>query len=252
MSFYQSIRKYLSGHKQRTIRNKVLSVRTIRFQVESLEERCVPATYTVTAATDAALRAAIISANADASGTTPTIIFNIPSGTLTIPLTSMLPILENPNGIIVNGTNTNVGDPGNVTINGGTANSNNGDRIFFVGLTSDTPITGSITGDSGGSPIVLTTASTAGLATGQTATIAGDSDAGADGGYTITVLSGTTFQLNSTTGSGNSSPGGGTWTVSNPATPSGATFNLNNLTLENGVARAMEAGAVPALAAASS
>ncbi len=50
----------------------------------------------------------------------------------------MLPVLDSPNGTTIDGSNSGQGA---ITINGAAANSNHGDRIFFVGILSnaDTP-----------------------------------------------------------------------------------------------------------------
>jgi hypothetical protein len=89
-------------------------------------------TYTVTSATDAALRAAIASANADAAAAT--VNFNLPGGGA-ITLTSMLPIVTNPNGVTIDGAN---GGQGAITINGSSTSASTGDRILFFGISADT------------------------------------------------------------------------------------------------------------------
>jgi hypothetical protein len=66
-----------------------------------------------------------------------TITFAIPTGSPTITLGSMLPVMTNPAGITINGNN--VGAGGIVTIDGGSSGNTSGDRIFFVGVSSDTP-----------------------------------------------------------------------------------------------------------------
>ena len=75
-------------------------------------------------------------------------------------------------------------------------------------------LTGAITnanGAGGSIPIVITTTSTAGLATGDAVIISGNAFGAANGTFTITVASPTTFILNGVTTSG--SGGGGTWTT---------------------------------------
>ncbi len=66
-----------------------------------------------------------------------------------------------------------------------------------------------ITGASNASPIVITTNSTALLATGLTVTISGvGGNTAANGTFTITVLNATTFQLNGSMGNGTYTSGG--------------------------------------------
>ena len=67
---------------------------------------------------------------ANASGSAATITFNI-SGGGTITLSSMLPILTNPNGISIDGAN---GGQGSIVIDGGSSSASTGDRIFFLGV----------------------------------------------------------------------------------------------------------------------
>ena len=75
------------------------------------------------------LRQAILDANA-APGSPAAITFNINSGG-TIMLASMLPVLTNPMGISIDGSNLGNGA---ITINGGSTTNATGDRIFFVGV----------------------------------------------------------------------------------------------------------------------
>ena len=70
---------------------------------------------------------------------------------------------------------------------------------------------GTITSASAATPIVITTPSTASLVTGQAVVINGvQGNTAANGVWTITVINGTTFSLNGSTGNG-ASTGGGTW-----------------------------------------
>ncbi len=106
------------------------------------------ANYTVTTLADnyttpvaGSLREAINLANADAGAAT--IDFNIPGGgTINLAASAgddqMLPILTNPNGISIDGTN---GGQGAITIDGGSTSSTTGDRIFFIGVPANTPAT---------------------------------------------------------------------------------------------------------------
>jgi microcystin-dependent protein len=88
---------------------------------------------TVSTATDAAMRAAVNAANS-APGPV-TIKFNIPGGG-TIPLTGQLPILANLHGIRIDGANDGQGE---IILDGGATDNNTGNRILFIGVTSDTP-----------------------------------------------------------------------------------------------------------------
>jgi autotransporter-associated beta strand protein len=90
-------------------------------------------TYTVSSTADSgagSLRDAISQANAFNGAAT--INFSITASTVN--LSSMLPILTNPNGITINGN-------GN-TINGGSTSNTTGDRVFFIGVPSNTPAAG--------------------------------------------------------------------------------------------------------------
>jgi Passenger-associated-transport-repeat len=92
------------------------------------------AQFAVTSLSDSgagSLRDAITQANAAA--TASTIIFNIPAGG-TVALASMLPVLQNPNGISIDGANAGAGA---ITINGGSTSTTTGDRVFFVGVSTD-------------------------------------------------------------------------------------------------------------------
>src|SRR5580700_5474503 len=81
-------------------------------------------------------------------------------------------------------------------------------------------VTGSITSASNASPIVITTASTSGLATGESVTIGGvNGNTAANGNFTITVLNATQFQLNGSTGNG-AYTSGGAWAYN----PNGASY----------------------------
>ncbi len=77
------------------------------------------------------LRQAISDSNAFNGAAT--INFSITNSTVN--LSSMLPILTNPNGITINGN-------GN-TINGGSTSNITGDRVFFIGVPDNTPAAGS-------------------------------------------------------------------------------------------------------------
>jgi hypothetical protein len=103
------------------------------------------ATFTVTslmdsptaAANDGTLRGAILAANADAAASN--IVFNIAGGgTITLAEngagTRMLPVLKNPNGISIDGSNSGQGA---ITISGGSTSNSTGDRLLFVGVSSD-------------------------------------------------------------------------------------------------------------------
>lgn len=95
------------------------------------------ADYTVTTNADSgagSLRQGIL--NANAAGGTYSIDFNI-TGTAaqrTITLSSMLPVLANPNGISIDGAN---GANGAVIVSGNSTSNTTGDRIFFVGVGTD-------------------------------------------------------------------------------------------------------------------
>jgi hypothetical protein len=85
-------------------------------------------TFTVTSAADSGngtLRAAIAQANAYGGAAT----INLTAGLGTIDLATMLPVLENPYGITINGN-------GN-TIDGGSTSATTDDRVFFIGVSSD-------------------------------------------------------------------------------------------------------------------
>ncbi len=74
--------------------------------------------------------------------------------------------------------------------------------------------TGSITGAAAGSPIIITTPSTAGLTSGETVTIVGvTGNTSANGTWVITVLGPGTFSLNNSTAGAASTPSTGTWTA---------------------------------------
>ncbi len=75
------------------------------------------------------LRQAIVDANAASTGAA-SITFNT-GGAGTINLLSMLPVLTNPMGIAIDGTN---GGAGAITINGGSLGNTSGDRVFFIGV----------------------------------------------------------------------------------------------------------------------
>ncbi|MFT3881101.1 MAG: PEP-CTERM sorting domain-containing protein [Gemmatales bacterium] len=91
--------------------------------------------YVVTNLSDigtGSLRDAINSANSNAGPATIT--FSIAGGG-TINLNSMLPILTNPSGIGIDGTNGGQA----ITINGGSFGNITGDRVFFIGVPANTP-----------------------------------------------------------------------------------------------------------------
>jgi hypothetical protein len=67
---------------------------------------------------------------ANVSGSASTITFSV-SGGGTISLSSMLPIIVNPNGISIDGAN---GGLGAIVIDGGSSSLSTGDRIFFIGV----------------------------------------------------------------------------------------------------------------------
>ncbi len=117
-----------AASRMTALRTSVLIAGALAFLAPSLRA----GTYTVTTASDAALRAAIVSANTDSAAAI--INFNIAGGG-TITLSSMLPLLTNPNGITIDGAN---GGQGTITIDGGSTSASTGDRIFFVGISSDT------------------------------------------------------------------------------------------------------------------
>ena len=92
------------------------------------------AQYTVTSLTDStnsgSLPWAITQANQQSGPAS--INFNISGGgTISLTALGMLPVLTNPNGITIDGSN---GGQGSITIDGGSV-----DRMFFIGTTSDTP-----------------------------------------------------------------------------------------------------------------
>ncbi|MBI2805846.1 MAG: tandem-95 repeat protein [Planctomycetes bacterium] len=81
-----------------------------------------------------------------------------------------------------------------------------GDNRVVAGTT-----TGTLTAATNATPIVITTGSTANLATGRTVTIAGvNGNTAANGTFVITVLSATTFALTGSIGNG-AYTGGGSW-----------------------------------------
>lgn len=83
---------------------------------------------------------------------------------------------------------------------------------FLESGTSSFKDTGSITGATNASPIVITSASH-GLTTGTRVTITGvDGNTGANGTFTITRVSADTFSLDGSSGTG-SYTSGGTWNV---------------------------------------
>ena len=92
----------------------------------------------------------------------------------------------------------------------------------YTGITTvtNTNASGSITAATNAAPIVLTTASTAGLQSGSTVAISGvGGNTAANGTWTITVINGTTFSLNGSNGtaSGAYTAGTGSWTTVNQA-----------------------------------
>jgi hypothetical protein len=92
------------------------------------------AQFSVTSLSDSgagSLRDAITQANA--ATVAATITFNVPGGG-TVNLASMLPVLKNPNGISIDGAN---GGAGAITINGGSTSNTTGDRVFFIGVSTD-------------------------------------------------------------------------------------------------------------------
>ncbi len=94
---------------------------------------------------------------------------------------------------------------------------------------------GTITGATLATPIVITTASTTGLQTGQTVTISGVlGNTAANGIWTITVLTATTFQLNNSAGNF-AYTSGGTWS-NNPLNLIGGTLQAStSVVLSNAV-----------------
>ena len=121
-------------------------------------------------------------------------------------------------------TNTLVSNDGtSVTtpdIGGGTAPSisSDGRYVAFMDLAyPTTKVNGSITGATNASPVVITTSSTAGLTTGDLVyitNVGGNTAANntsTNPAWTITVVDGTHFSLNSSTGNGTYTSGG-TWT----------------------------------------
>jgi hypothetical protein len=107
------------------------------------------------------------------------------------------------------------------------AQDQNEQNFYLAGLNDVTgavewtsAVTGSITGATNASPIVITTASTSGLATGESVTLGGvNGNTAANGSFTITVLNSTQFQLNGSTGNG-AYTSGGTWAYN----PNGASY----------------------------
>jgi hypothetical protein len=107
--------------------------------------------------------------------------------------------------------------PVKVTWDGNTQGGNN---FFLEGLNATTGavewtsnVTGSVTGASDASPIVITSPNN-GLVTGETVSVGGVlGNTSADGTFTITVLNANQFQLNGTTGNGTYT-GGGEWAYS--------------------------------------
>jgi hypothetical protein len=121
-------------------------------------------------------------------------------------------------------TNTLVSNDGTSAttpdIGGGTAPSisSDGRYVTFMDLAyPTTKVSGSITGASNASPIVITTSSTAGLTTGDLVYITGvggntaANNSSTNAAWTITVVDGTHFSLNNSTGNGTYTSGG-TWT----------------------------------------
>ncbi len=100
----------------------------------------------------------------------------------------------------------------NVPVNGANAWGNYSATVYDPNIEpfgSSAAATGVITGASNASPIVITTNSTALLATGLTVTISGvGGNTAANGTFTITVLNATTFQLNGSMGNGTYTSGG--------------------------------------------
>ena len=107
--------------------------------------------------------------------------------------------------------------PVKVTWDGNTQSGNN---FFLEGLNATTGavewtsnVTGSVTGASDASPIVITSPNN-GLVTGETVSVGGVlGNTSANGTFTITVLNANQFQLNGTTGNGTYT-GGGEWAYS--------------------------------------
>ena len=103
------------------------------------------------------------------------------------------------------------------TVAGSAGNVNLADNLTLTGSGVPYTATGTVTGASNpapGNPIVITTASTVALVTGDTVTVSGvTGNVAANGTWTITVLSNNTFALNGSTASG-AYVNGGTWTYS--------------------------------------
>ena len=100
--------------------------------------------------------------------------------------------------------------------------------LTFTATVAPTTPTGSITAASDSSAIVITTSSTADLSTGSTVAVSGVlGNPAANGTWTITVLSATTFALNGSVGNGTYTSGG-SWTSVIPAAFTGSVeFFLN-------------------------
>ena len=100
--------------------------------------------------------------------------------------------------------------------------------LTFTATVAPTTPTGSITAASDSSAIVITTGSTADLSTGSTVAVSGVlGNPAANGTWTITVLSATTFSLNGSAGNGTYTSGG-SWTSVIPAAFTGSVeFFLN-------------------------
>ncbi len=111
----------------------------------------------------------------------------------------------------------------NVPVNGANAWGSYSATVFDPNVESfgsTAGESGAVTGATNASPIVITTGSTFGLVTGEVVTISGvGGNTAANGTFTITVLSATTFQLNGSTGNGTYTSGG-IWTLP----PRAATF----------------------------
>ncbi len=101
------------------------------------------------------------------------------------------------------------------TVAGSAGDLNLTDNLTLTGTGVPYTASGTVTGASNpapGNPIVITTASTAALVTGDTVTVSGvTGNLAANGTWTITVLSNSTFALNGSTASG-AYVNGGTWT----------------------------------------
>ena len=101
----------------------------IVLSVAALDARAATVVTSLIDSGPGTLRQAILDANA-ASASPASITFNT-GGAGTITLASMLPVLTNPMGISIDGSN---GGNGAITIDGGSLSNTSGDRVFFIGV----------------------------------------------------------------------------------------------------------------------